>query len=64
MKEASDYLGMGKTALHELAQAGTIPRVYVGGRPKYRTTDLDQFVLTQITGATEINRKPRRPKKS
>jgi excisionase family DNA binding protein len=55
LKQAADYLGMGKTSLGVLASQGKIPRVYIGGRPKFRACDLDQYVRSQNNGAGGVN---------
>ena len=64
LKQAAEYLGMGRTMLCQLISEGKIPRVFVGGRPKFRACDLDEYVRSQIKGASEIGKKKRgRPRK-
>jgi excisionase family DNA binding protein len=51
LKQAADYLGMGRSSLSLLISQGKIPRVFVGGRPKFRACDLDEYVRSQVKGA-------------
>lgn len=43
LREAAEYLGIGRTALCELKRAGKVPFVMVKSRPMYRRSDLDQY---------------------
>lgn len=53
LKQAADYLGMGRSSLSLLISQGKIARVYVGGRPKFRACDLDEYVRSQVKGPSE-----------
>lgn len=63
LKQAADYMGMGRSSLSLLISQGKVPRVYVGGRPKFRACDLDEYVRSQIEGAEGAGRRRGRPKK-
>lgn len=43
LHEAATHLGIGYTAMGELARSGRVPVQYVGGRPRVRPSDLDAF---------------------
>lgn len=64
LKQAADYLGMGRSSLSLLISQGKVPRVYVGGRPKFRACDLEEYVRSQVKGADGVVRKRGRPRKN
>ncbi|MFJ8668539.1 helix-turn-helix domain-containing protein [Streptomyces sp. NPDC093600] len=43
VKDAADYLSLGRSTIYELMAAGALPYVKVGRARRVRRTDLDAF---------------------
>ena len=51
LDEVSSYLKAGKRTVYRLAQAGDIPAFKLGGTWRFRRSELDRWIATEIAAA-------------
>lgn len=51
LDEVSAYLKAGKRTVYRLAQAGNIPAFKLGGTWRFRRSELDRWIATEIAAA-------------